>query len=157
MSRDTWSTFTVCRDDTRTVLSTQCAAGIDLHHLFKSLSSTHTCLTAQFTLFPAHRAADAMIYCRGGFWSCLSSFCIHLRNPSPFISEFILFGRAAAQIRGENLRQVCVQHPNGMWANTVRQAQRSPVFYYLHVNVFVLPDVTHFCCTAEITCIVKCP
>lgn len=105
MSQDTWSTFTVCRDDTRTVLSTQCAAGIDLHHLFKSLSSTHTCLTAQFTLFPAHRAADAMIYCRGGFWSCLSSFCIHLRNPLPFISEFILFGRAAAQIRGENLRQ----------------------------------------------------
>lgn len=42
MSQDTWSTFTVCRDDTRRVLNTQCAAGIDLHHLFKSLSSTHT-------------------------------------------------------------------------------------------------------------------
>lgn len=113
MSRDTWSTFTVCRDDTRTVLSTQCAAGIYLHHLFKSSSSTHTCLTAQFTLFPAHRVADAMIYCRGGSWSCLSSFCIHLRNP--FISEFILFGRAAAQIRGENLRQQPGLCPASKW------------------------------------------
>lgn len=40
---------------------------------------------------------------RGGFWSCLCSFCVHLRNPLPFISELLWLGKVAAQIRGENL------------------------------------------------------
>lgn len=78
--------------------------------MFDIFRSFSVCITAHWAPSPLHWPLDTLlIYCRsdrGGFWSCLSSFCIHLRNPLLFISDLILLGKVAAQIRGENLGQL---------------------------------------------------
>lgn len=90
------------------------SAGIGLYHVFVcDIFTSHSiCITAHWAPSHLHRPLDTLLLLIyswsdwGGFWSCFSSFCIHLRNPSPFISDPILLGEVAAQIRGENLGQL---------------------------------------------------